>query len=593
MQSKTSFFNKTIFRKNLTRFAPVWGVYTLCLVLGILLLYSNSGTAKEFHFANNILTELFPVLAMVNLGYGLLVAQLLFGDLYNSRMCNALHSMPLRREGWFLVNVSSGLLFSLVPTTVMAAAAIPLLLNTSVNNAWVIALYWLLGANLQYICFFGIAVFSAYCVGNRFAQAVVYGILNFGSMIACWLVDTLYTPMLYGVQTNTDAFLWFSPMARMVEDSFVYTERIYTETGIYRYGELIIGDNWWYIWVCAVVGIALMVLGLLLYRKRKLECAGDFMSVRALEPVFLIVYTLVVGAMFHMMWNLFVGEESLIFLYVGMAIGFFTGRMLLKRTIRVFSLKSLAVCGGVMIVFSLTLLLTALDIFGIQGWVPKAENVASVRICEGYNSYSIGNGVTLTEKEDIKNILFIHEQALADGDERRLESVEQVTTKDGLVTIYNTSLNVTLSYTLTDGRTVNRYYNICVQDEEGQLVKRYLSTVEAVLGFPKAELPAFAQTVDTVYIYSYISEEGSKEDWDKEMITGLLEAIAADCEAETMAQNWAFHGNDAIVVAQMEFVYPSGQGYSRAVYIEVYEDCENTVKWMQENGFETSLQFDK
>ena len=35
MKSKTSFFNKTVFKKNLTRFAPVMAVYTLCLILGM------------------------------------------------------------------------------------------------------------------------------------------------------------------------------------------------------------------------------------------------------------------------------------------------------------------------------------------------------------------------------------------------------------------------------------------------------------------------------------------------------------------------------------------------------------------------------
>ena len=39
MKSKTSFFNKTVFKKNLTRFAPVMAVYTLCLILGMMMLY--------------------------------------------------------------------------------------------------------------------------------------------------------------------------------------------------------------------------------------------------------------------------------------------------------------------------------------------------------------------------------------------------------------------------------------------------------------------------------------------------------------------------------------------------------------------------
>ena len=37
MKSKTSFFNKTVFKKNLTRFAPVMAVYTLCLILGMMM----------------------------------------------------------------------------------------------------------------------------------------------------------------------------------------------------------------------------------------------------------------------------------------------------------------------------------------------------------------------------------------------------------------------------------------------------------------------------------------------------------------------------------------------------------------------------
>ena len=48
MKSRTSFFNGVIFRKNLTRFAPVWGLYTLCLLLGLMLVISVSDVYKLF-----------------------------------------------------------------------------------------------------------------------------------------------------------------------------------------------------------------------------------------------------------------------------------------------------------------------------------------------------------------------------------------------------------------------------------------------------------------------------------------------------------------------------------------------------------------
>ena len=102
------------------------GVYGLSLVVGILLMYTNGGTAKAFHFANHM-TQLVEIMGVVNLLYAPVVAQLLFGDLYNSRMCNMLHAFPLRRENWFLTNILSGLTFSLVPTAAMCLVALPLL----------------------------------------------------------------------------------------------------------------------------------------------------------------------------------------------------------------------------------------------------------------------------------------------------------------------------------------------------------------------------------------------------------------------------------------------------------------------------------
>lgn len=141
MKSKTSFFNKTVFKKNLTRFAPVMAVYTLCLILGMMMLYQNNEEmGRTFWFASRM-GECIQIMGLVNLFFAPLCAMLLFGDLYNSRMCNALHAMPMRRETLFLTNVVSGLLFSMIPTAVMALLSVPLLNATIVENAWQIALF--------------------------------------------------------------------------------------------------------------------------------------------------------------------------------------------------------------------------------------------------------------------------------------------------------------------------------------------------------------------------------------------------------------------------------------------------------------------
>ena len=67
MKSKTSFFNKTVFKKNLTRFAPVMAVYTLCLILGMMMLYQiNEEMGQAFWFASRIAGNL-QLMGLVNL----------------------------------------------------------------------------------------------------------------------------------------------------------------------------------------------------------------------------------------------------------------------------------------------------------------------------------------------------------------------------------------------------------------------------------------------------------------------------------------------------------------------------------------------
>ena len=73
MKSKTSCFNGVIFRKNLTRFAPVWCLYTLCLMLGMFLMLDRN---IEYWFAAN-LASMCSGMALVNLGYALLTALVL------------------------------------------------------------------------------------------------------------------------------------------------------------------------------------------------------------------------------------------------------------------------------------------------------------------------------------------------------------------------------------------------------------------------------------------------------------------------------------------------------------------------------------
>ncbi len=584
MKSRTSSFN-TALRKNITRFAPCWVLYTIGNVMALLLMMQDN----SYWFAQSI-GDWILAMPILNLGYALLVALLLFGDLFNSRMCNALHAMPLRRESWFTANVIAGILFSVIPMVVTAAIAVPVLASSNVENGWQIPLFWLLGGNLSYLAFFGIAVLCIHLTGNRFATAVVYGIINFAAVILYWLVDTLYTPMIYGVRTWADPFFWLTPVVHMVEAEYLDVTRVNIDIPNGP-SYFTLSTQWWRLGVWAAVGLLCLATALLLYRKRKLECAGDFMAFRKMEPVFLIVYTLIVGTCFQFFASNIIGLfGDLLYLFVGLIVGWFTGKMLLTRTLRVFRWKSIGGCLLTLAVMGLSLVLTAVDVFGIESWVPQVSEVETAYVSMGYsyNGRIPADGVKVTDPGDIEKLLYVHEHSIQPPEVREPVMVNVKTWYGEEVNAWlDREFNFTLCYQLKNGRLVYRYYTAYADTDIGEILGPWFSTVPVVTGMQEDELQ---EVVDSAY-WTYL--EGVELQLTKAQMQDLMDAIIADCHAGNMIQRTAFH-DEACYSRNfsVEFSYSGEDRANRWMHVTVYPCCENVYQWMDENDMWPILEED-
>ena len=583
MKSRTSFFNPTAYRKNLTRFAPAWVLYGVLLLL---ILISMVGSDYSWFDVN--LSGALMIFPTANIIFAFISAQLLYGDLYNARMCNALHALPLRRENWFVTNLVSGLTFNLIPTAVMLVFSLLMILLGACrcDNGLLIPVMIFLGSNLQYLFFFGLATFCAFLVGKRFAMAVVYAIINFASMIAYWLVDTLYTPMLYGIKTVMEPFILFSPVVQQCTVAYMDVEWLRPEpSSVYRAypsrGIMYFTEGWGYIAICAALGIGLMGLALVLYRKRKLECAGDFMAVKGMEPVFLTVYTLVIGCVFQMIFGTFTGNDIGFSLFVGLFVGFFTGRMLLKRTVRVFQWKAWGKCGILIGIFLLTLLITKLDPLGIQTWIPNADNVTSIQVNATHSPYpNSGETFTVEDGEDIEKMLQVHALLIDKGAEDEIVTLAPTIVGEDLTPSENYSMPVSLTYTLKNGRTVSRYYYVNVVSEAGQILRDYFADISCVLGVKVDQLDALAKELSIVFIDGepvYLTVQEKLE---------LLQALAADCEAGTMIQLWGYHRAEGTTDETFYIEFNNYEGFYWC-HLQVTEHCENILRFIEEHNIET------
>lgn len=588
MKLKTSSSNATLLRKDMMRFAPAWGLYTLMLVMGLMIMADES---EHYWFLRNV-DDGIRIMGLMNLFYAPVVAQLLFGDLYNTRMCNALHALPIKRETWFATHLLAGILFSLIPNLVITLIGIPML-----GEHWFVGLVWLVQVTLQYVCYFGIAVAAVFCAGSRFGMLVVYGMINFLAGIVYWMVDSLYEPLLYGMWLDLDWFAYLMPVYAMLESYdilMIERDSLLLPNGDAGWGEVTvaIGSDFWLIIPYALAGIAMIVIALRLYKKRKLEVAGDLIAVKQLEPVFLILFTLCCGVGFNLFCDMFgLGNDRMAygFLGIGIFVGFFAGRMLLMRTIRVFRKRAIVQALCICAVVAVTLVITWLDPLGVTRWVPDTQDVASVRLQSGgyetdYQPYAI-----LRDQADIENVRFLHQFAIdhRPGDVSSEETVVEIASKYGyeseILDPY-TYTQITLVYTMKNGSLKYRYYSIYTGTEAGQMLRDYFTQPKVVLGSKIQNKQEFLNQFSAIEV-------------DETFFTGkemeeLVDAIVLDCREGNMVQLWDYHRTESTAF-WVRFQYKddiSEELMHSYMSIDIFDSCTHTVNWLKAKGLQTETE---
>ena len=604
MKSRTSSCKTAAFKKDLTRFWPVWVSYLLFLILFQITLSNNDMT---YWYAANI-AETISLMGVANGVYALVVAQMLFGDLFNTRMCNGLHSLPLRREAWFGAHVAAGFLFSLIPTAIMVPLSETIIaLYSEMINGWQLPLYWFAATNIQYIFFFGLAVFAMMCSGNRFGSTILYGIANFGSLLVYLLVDQVYTPLLKGVVTLSTPFYRLCPIAQLTTLRFAdamreatggtYIDSFGVEQREYRCWFEVKPDGWTYTAILAAVGIALLLLARQLYKKRKLEKAGDFLAVRWLEPVFQVVFTILCGSGFHAVFLLFFGLNSdfiYFIMFIGMVVGWFAGRMFLERSTRVFRLKSFMGFAVVTAVMVLSLFITHLDPLGIETWIPDPSELRGADLSLRYQS-----NYTTEDPAEIDDIIRLHEIALEQNVNVHPDYDPYFYNSAG---IDPNAARIELTYLLDNGLNVRRQYHVLAEGEGADLIRKYCSQLDVVVSDPDIkdldDLRHEIKDADNVSVHGRpIPEQFVTE----EFLLALADAIAADCEAGNMVQLGSFHSgiimetneiNEPIRMINLDINKKAEDGRYIYVYLNVYADCENILSVLEPTGILDTIKAD-
>ena len=477
MQSKTSYFNATLFRKNLTRFWPLWGLASFIGALYPLAMLLNmargawSLTTLEF---TRMYYEVVGVLPAISLVYAALCALAVWGYLYSARSVGLMHTLPIRREGLFLTNFLSGFSMTLIPYAVTGALCVLVSLCGGVFDAegLFVTVLAVLGESFFY---FSSATFVCFITGNAFAMPALYALLHFLAALLDFLISSFARGFIFGFSTDyTGAVEFLSPtiyLLQNVHPNSYYAEVQQTSPVGTHYTDHVLTcvdlQNFYLVGIYALVGLVLAALALVLYRARRSETAGDVVAVGWLRPVFRYgvagLCALLGGQLLYsLFWYGFQQGEyydtlpMVICLLVTGAIGYYGASMLLAKSLKVFrgSWKGL---GLVLAGCVLVCCVLHFDLLGVTSRVPEAGQIKTL------NVWVAGNSYTLTPEYDgdlIEQIRAVHQAVIDDEvyirdiDAQTYDTVSEETTADA---IYE---SLSLTYSLSSGATVDRYYSL-------------------------------------------------------------------------------------------------------------------------------------
>ena len=467
MTLRTSFFNKTVFWKTVKRYWPLWAAYLAILIFALPVELHESFQWRDYVITSTIQRQILnftqassPLLAFL---VAPLSAMAVFSHLYNDRSCGAYASLPLKREAVFLSVTLAGLV-PLLAANIITFGALLWVENIFGNVEIIAAATWLAVTSMEVIAFYGFAVLCAQLTGHVLVVPAVYGLLNFTAVAVQAVLMGLCQLFLFGFLDSGIYLTWLSPLVKLLQSSGYYSVDMMTSFVGNTPAEAYIFTGWGTVVSYCIAGLGCITGSLFLFKKRRMESAGDVVAVKLLKPVFKYCLAggcaLVLGVgLAGMFYREDTGTLFGLSLYAGLivaflvcgGIGYFAAEMLNRKTFRAFN----GAWKGY-IIFALVVILglssLEFDFFGFEKRVPKAEKVEHVSVHIG------GHSARSYTTDDVDAVTQLH-KAIIEKKDLILK------TRYG----YNTSY-ISLYYTLENGRQVTRSYPLPLTEETLTLI---------------------------------------------------------------------------------------------------------------------------
>ena len=586
MKSKISFFNAGIFKSMLKRFWPLWTAYFAVwfmslplpsLVVRLQGVKESAVTVVAAAMKTSVGASVVSAFVM-----GILAAMAVFGFLYNSRSCGMIASTPVRREAVFCSAYLAGALPVIAANLLIAVLNWLFTLSSGIEGACIFKMNAILFAvnSMEFLIFFSIAAFIAMLTANIVALPVLYLIFNFVFLGMEYVVRMLYGMFIFGYSDHPDCVLEFmSPLI------YLFT-RIGINVNISTESAAVSLTNWSALLGYIIAAVVFSVTALLLYRKRRMESAGDVIAVKSLRPVFKFCVTACSALCFGLLFfviisSLFTSLSTSMLvlsagLIIGAFIGYFASEMLLKKSFHVFkgNWKGFVITVILCIVFAFV---CVTDLFDLSSQLPDIDDIEMI-VCN-----SEAGGYDVTERSDIEAILKVNKAIIDDRD--KYEGLDD--------TDYESVGYVSLRYKLKDGRVICRGYTLLIDDN----YKAYYAALGSVNIVKSCFTPEIPVTIQNVYDASFEYSSGSGElnsisltpeqavDFYENALMKDIENGAKKPHIPEMSSTAGTDTPDSYVYIELVSVpdAPNAENTYDSLVIEIDADCTECIAWVKAN----------
>ena len=461
MKSKTSSFNTTIFKKNLTHYWPIWIVYLCYLIVVVPLsiwLYANNEsnyignvplTQKQYYVIGSALAGAGSVIPVFIAAAAAALA--VFSYLYNPRNANMIHSLPLDRRELYITNYVSGFVFLFVPELIAFIAGVLVCLANQITCIQYLFYWFLYMAGVSFFAY-ALAVFVAMLTGNIFAMPFYYLAVNYLWIGCMKMVQNISSLICYGVSDTwtSSQTSRLSPLDYLIRNLVLGVK--YDKDYVQAVGVTISGGKT--VAVYAVAAVVITVFAYFLYKNRKIETTGDVVSIAALRPVFRWISGICGGGLIALAVSALVLEyikvnefiSLMIFMVIFGSICFFAAEMVLQKNFRVLCKKRIAEWAGFVAVVLILLTCFRVDVFGIERKIPDASEIEAAFVNMDYP--------VCVSKEQIPEVLELQKQC--------------IDSKDEYLSVYKKGKNyyyTSFRYYMKDGSVFERRYPVSVTEK--------------------------------------------------------------------------------------------------------------------------------